>query len=213
MKCPHCNTLNKEGAKFCKNCGKAINNESLAYKDKFADSKVKTPASVSSTESSKSNNNILIICVTVIICAVIIAGALVYMNSNDSSDSNTVDNSNGDSGSVSNSQSSSNTVSQSAPKSWKLIDSFSGSGTGSESYSIPAGKIKVKISAYPIKNYATNHLYVSSTTGNSAGVDWGSKSAVETRYDSMTFTSSGGDAIDIDYYETVSWNVDVYQYS
>lgn len=132
------------------------------------------------------------------------------MNSNDS---NAIDNSNGDSGSVSNSQSSSNSVSQSAPKSWKLIDSFSGSGSGSESYSIPAGKIKVKISAYPIKNYATNHLYVSSTTGNSAGVDWGSKSAVETRYDSMTFDSSGGDTIDIDYYETVSWNVDVYQYS
>lgn len=210
MKCPHCNTLNKEGAKFCKNCGKPINNESLAYKDKFGDSKVNNSTPVSS-ESSKSNSNILIICVTVIICAVIIAGAFVYINSNDS---NAIDNSNnGESVSTSDNQSSDNSVNEVQSKSWKSIGSFSGSGTGLKSYSLPEGKIKVEISAHPIKNYATNHLYAYSTTGDSVGVDWGSKSAVETRSDSMTFDSTGGDTLDIDYYETVSWNVDIYQYS
>ena len=43
----------------------------------------------------------------------------------------------------------------------------------------------VKITAYPIKNYATNHLYVSGSNGQSAGVDWGSRSAVASRYDSL----------------------------
>ncbi len=35
---------------------------------------------------------------------------------------------------------------------WKLIGSYSGSGSGSQAVSVPAGKIMVKITAYPIKN-------------------------------------------------------------
>ena len=96
--------------------------------------------------------------------------------------------------------------------SWQSIGSYSGSGSGSESITVPEGKIMVKLSAYPIKNYATNHLYVTSSTGDSGGVDWGSSSAVETRSDSFTFTSSGSETIDVDYYETVSWEVEIFKY-
>lgn len=98
-------------------------------------------------------------------------------------------------------------------KSWKLVDTYSGSGTGIETYDLPEGKIKVKISAFPIKNYATNSLSASSSTGDSVSVEWGSKSAVETKSDSMTFDSTGGDMLSINYYETVNWEVKIYQYS
>ena len=97
-------------------------------------------------------------------------------------------------------------------KSWESIGSYSWSGTGSESIKIPSGKIKIELSAYPIKNYATNHLYVTGSNGESAGVDWGSTSAVETRSDSLTYKSSSEETFDIDYYETVSWEVNIYRY-
>lgn len=96
--------------------------------------------------------------------------------------------------------------------SWQSIGSYSGSGSGSESVKVPKGKIMVKLSAYPIKNYATNHLYVTSSTGDSGGVDWGSESPVETRSDSFTFTSKGSETLDIEYYETVSWEVEIFKY-
>ena len=67
-------------------------------------------------------------------------------------------------------------------------------------------------SAYPIKNYATNHLTVSGSNGESGGVDWGSKSAVETRSDSFTYTSDTSETFTIDYYETVSWEVEFLRY-
>ena len=95
---------------------------------------------------------------------------------------------------------------------WTSVGSYSGSGTGHESVSVPAGQIRVELSAYPIKNYATNHLYVTSSSGDSGGVDWGSTSAVETRSDSFTFTSSSSQTLSIDYYETVEWNVEIYRY-
>lgn len=94
----------------------------------------------------------------------------------------------------------------------EIIGSYSGSGSGSQAVSVPAGKIMVKITAYPIKNYATNHLYVSGSNGQSAGVDWGSRSAVASRYDSLTYESSSSETFNIDYYETVSWSVEFYKY-
>ena len=196
MKCPHCGSLNKDDAKFCKNCGNHINNSSLAYQDKFGKNK-----SVKDEGSSKSKN-ILIVCITVIICVAIVAGALIYMNGNS------------DDGAVVNDTV--NTTNQSinvTPKSWKLVDSYMGSGTGVETYDIPEGKIKVKIFAYPKKNYADNYLDVSSSTGDSIYVEWGSDSPVKTKSDEMTFTSSGGDSIRVDYYETVDWKVEIYKYS
>ena len=108
--------------------------------------------------------------------------------------------------------SSSSTTKNTESKSWQSIGSYSGSGSGSESITVPEGKIMVKLSAYPIKNYATNHLYVTSSTGDSGGVDWGSHSAVETRSDSFTFTSHGSETLNIEYYETVSWDVEIFKY-
>lgn len=114
---------------------------------------------------------------------------------------------------VSSSTSSTKTTTESTESgSWQSVGSYSGSGSGSERINIPQGKIMVKFSAYPIKNYATNHLYVTSSTGDSGGVDWGSTSAVETRSDSFTFTSKGSQTLDIDYYETVSWEVEIFKY-
>lgn len=95
---------------------------------------------------------------------------------------------------------------------WKSIGSFSGSGSGSKTISVPAGQIKIEISAYPIKNYATNHLTISGSNGESTGVYWGPKSAVATRSDSLSFTSDGPTTFNIDYYETVNWYVTVYKY-
>jgi hypothetical protein len=92
------------------------------------------------------------------------------------------------------------------------IGSYSGSGSGSKTIDVPDGTIKVELSAYPIKNYATNHLYVTGSNGRSGGVDWGSTSAVETRSDSFTYTSSSSQTFTIDYYETVSWQVNFYRY-
>ena len=79
MKCPHCGSFNKDGAKFCKSCGSSINTESLDYKNK---SKNK-----SNSESSGINKNTLIICVTVIIIAIIVVGAVIFMNGDSNSDS------------------------------------------------------------------------------------------------------------------------------
>ena len=97
-------------------------------------------------------------------------------------------------------------------KDWVSIGSYSGSGSGSETISVPEGKIMVKLSAYPIKNYATNHLYVTGSSGDSGGVDWGSKSAVKTKSDSFTYESSSEEVFTIDYYETVDWQVEFFRY-
>ena len=86
------------------------------------------------------------------------------------------------------------------------------SGSGSKTINVPEGKIKVTLSAYPIKNYASNYLYVTGSNGESGGVDWGSKSAVETRSDSFTYTSDSPETFTIEYYETVSWEVEFYAY-
>ena len=120
--------------------------------------------------------------------------------SDDSDDSSTVDSSQ-DSDSQSDDS-----------KSWVLIDTYTGSGSGSESITVPSGDIMVKLSAYPIKNYASNYLSVSNYNGQSGSVEWGSKSPVETRSDSFTCTLTSSDTFTIDYYETVSWKVEIYRY-
>ena len=52
---------------------------------------------------------------------------------------------------------------------------INGSFSGSKTISVPAGQIKIEISAYPIKNYATNHLTISGSNGESTGVYWGAE--------------------------------------
>ena len=210
MKCGKCGFENKDGAKFCTKCGESL--------------EVQKP--VVQTSSSNNSKYIIVALVAVIIILIAAIGFFALNNgtadsSNDNAQSDAASDSvksnleEDDSDSDSDSSSQSTTTvksSTSKSKSWELIGSYTGSGSGTQTIDVPAGNIKVSLSAYPIKNYATNHLYVSGSNGESGGVDWGSKSAVETRSDSFTYESSSSETFLIDYYETVSWEVDFYRY-
>ena len=211
MKCSKCGFENKDKAKFCTKCGNSL----------VVSTPEPTPAN--------SNSNTKYIIIALIAVIIILAGTIGYFALNNGSDSvqsndnsqsaasqesQSVDDSSDDDKSaqtttVSSSKKNTETVED---KSWESIGSYSGSGSGSQTISVPEGKIMVKLSAYPIKNYATNHLYVSGSNGKSGGVDWGSKSKVETRSDSFTYTSSSEETFTIDYYETVSWEVEFFRY-
>lgn len=199
MKCNECGFENKDTAKFCSKCGCSLE-------------VVKPPV------QPASNNNSKIIIAALIIIIVILAvfvGYFALNNNANVSQSPVQSNSNASNNNTQSSQQNTTSVqstTQEESKEWELIGTYSGSGSGSQSISVPAGQIMVKISAYPIKNYATNHLYVTGSNGQSAGVDWGSHSDVETRSDSVTYTSSSPQTFNIDYYETVSWQVEFYRY-
>lgn len=196
MKCSKCGFENKDTAKFCSKCGNSLE---------------------AKPEIEKSNNNSKIIIAALIIIIVILAVCMGYfvLNNNSNVSNQAQSNSQSQQAPSSGEESSQQTTSSEPAKEskeWKLIGSYSGSGSGSQSINVPAGQIMVKISAYPIKNYATNHLYATGSNGQSAGVDWGSNSAVETRSDSVSYTSSSPQTFTIDYYETVSWQVEFYRY-
>ena len=200
MKCKNCGFENKKGAKFCTKCGNSLE-------------------VVEETPQSSINSKYLIIALVAII--IVLAGAIGYFalsgssqapQATDSQDAESLESGDGSAETQQVSSSQKTTTVASESKSWVSIGSYSGSGSGSQTIQVPEGKIMVKLSAYPIKNYATNHLYVSGSNGMSGGVDWGSKSAVETRSDSFTYTSSSSEVFTIDYYETVSWSVEFYRY-
>lgn len=202
MKCPSCSFENRDDAKFCTKCGKSLIQ--------------KTPQQPIEV---KSNNSKYVIIALVVIIIILVAaiGYFVYNMSSTSLNNNTMENDSANQESqsaqeVSSSQSSSATAHEVESKSWQEIGSYSGSGSGSKTIDVPPGRIMVKLSAYPIKNYATNHLYVSGSNGASGGVDWGSHSDVETRSDSFEYTSSSSQTFTIDFYETVSWEVTFYRY-
>lgn len=197
MKCPNCDFENRDDAKFCTKCGKPLT----------------PPAPV----ETKSNNSQYVIIALVVVIILLVAAIGYFVFTNSSSHNNVVDNASSAQGSpntqeVSSSQGSSASTQESNSKSWQEIGSYSGSGSGSKTITVPSGQIMVKLSAYPIKNYATNHLYVSGSNGASGGVDWGSQSDVETRSDSFEYTSSSTETFTIDFYETVSWEVTFYRY-
>ena len=213
MKCSKCGQENKPEAKFCTKCGKPLS------------------APVQS-EATTSSNNSKIVIIALVAVIIILVGVIGYFalntgtgtvaddaSSQSSADSDKVqseegsdDNSDSEKTTTPVSSSKTSSSSESNSKEWVCIGSYSGSGTGSETIKVPEGKIKVELSAYPILNYATNHLYVSGTNGESGGVDWGSTSAVETRSDSFEFDSNSEEEFTIDYYETVSWEVYFYRY-
>lgn len=212
MKCNQCGFENNDNAKFCTKCGASL---------------VQKEPAVPPTKKSNNNSMYIIIALVVIIVLLVATIGFFAFNQNsapaqsndaaqsDSSKVDQSDDSDGDSGSAQTTSSESKPQTTSSTpaksKSWELIGSYSGSGSGSQTVNVPAGKIMVKLSAYPIKNYATNHLYV---TGSSAsgGVDWGPTSDVETRSDSFEYTSSSSQSFTINYYETVSWEVEFYRY-
>lgn len=77
MICSECGTVNNDSAKFCKQCGSALNSQKTIEKTDFLDNSPKS-----------SNNKTLIICITAILCVAILAIGFV-MISGDSSDSTT----------------------------------------------------------------------------------------------------------------------------
>lgn len=204
MKCNSCGFENKSKAKFCSKCGQPLESASAVV------------------HQPNNNNSKIIIAVLIVIIAVLIVSVAYLSISNNNQSSSAVQQpaaqQSNDSVSSSSSQQSTSsepattTTTASESKDWELIGSYSGSGSGSQSISVPAGQIMIKLSAFPIKNYATNHLYVTGSNGESAGVDWGSTSDVETRSNSLSYTSSSPQTFTIDYYETVSWQVDFYRY-
>lgn len=223
MICKQCGFENKKGAKFCTKCGSSLDSVSP-----------ETP------EKSDSSKYIIIALIGIIIVLAGVMGYFVLNGDNNSAQVDDVSQKNNASEEVqsvesddSNDDAKTQVVSsdkeskssdddaktqevssnqESKAKSWELIGSYSGSGSGSKTINVPSGKILVKLSAYPIKNYATNHLYVSGSNGESGGVDWGSTSKVETRSDSFSYTSSSDETFTIDYYETVNWYVEFYRY-
>lgn len=203
MFCPKCGKAIKDDAKFCKYCGTQVskNNQSVHVKS-------------DTSSDSKNNNNAKILAVAIVVAAIVLVAlvfaALSLTSDNSGDDAKAVEANNESSVVVTSSSSQSSSVS--AEKSWVSVGSFSGSGSGSQSISVPSGQIRIDISAFPIKNYATNHLYLTGSNGESAGVDWGSTSAVASRSDSVSFTSSSTTTFTIDYYETESWSVEVYRY-
>lgn len=209
MFCPKCGKAIKDDAKFCKYCGTQVskNNQSVHVKS-------------DTSSDSKNNNNTKILAVAIVVAAIVLVAlvftALSLTSDNGGDDAKAVEANKESSVAVTSSSSSSSSSSQSssasAEKSWVSVGSFSGSGSGSQTISVPSGEIRIDISAFPIKNYATNHLYLTGSNGESAGVDWGSTSAVASKSDSLSFTSSSTTTFTIDYYETESWSVEVYKY-
>ena len=212
MKCEQCGFENKDSAKFCTKCGNSLIQ--------------KTPA-VTSSSTSNSTKYVILALIAVIIILIASIGYFAFNQSGNlqadgvqNADSKAIagEDSQSDGSSQQNSQGSSNSKGQSSStevvesKSWQSIGTYSGSGSGSQTISVPAGKIMVKLSAFPIKNYATNHLHVSGSNGQSGGVDWGPTSDVETRSDSFEYTSSSSETFTIDYNETVSWEVEFLRY-
>ena len=202
MKCGNCGFENNDKAKYCTKCGVPLVRED--------------PLPV--TKESNSSKYIII---TLIIVILILAGSLAFMvynmdwnhveynNDSQNVSSKPVQNIESGSDDAKTQQVSSTPVES---KSWQSIGSYYGSGSGSQTINVPSGNIMVKLSAYPIKNYATNHLYVTGSNGASGGVDWGSHSDVETRSDSFEYFSSSDETFTIDYYETVSWEVEFFRY-
>ena len=203
MKCTHCGFENKDNAKFCTKCGKPL---------------VQKTASLQTNESGNVKYIVIVLVVIILILVGVLGFSIYNMNLNHIRDSGDLQHSSAlqQSGDVNTQEESSSqgvtTTQVVDSKSWVSIGSYSGSGSGSQTISVPSGKILVKLSAYPIKNYATNYLYVSGSNGARGGVDWGSHSDVETRSDSFEYTSSNQETFTIDYYETVSWKVEFFRY-
>lgn len=192
MKCNKCGFENKESAVFCTKCGNALEK-----------SKPKTQVN-----NEKSNMSKYII--VGLIAIIIVLAVVSYFALNTDSQS-PISEQNSNNKTVSSSDNTTKTQ-EVKSKSWELIGSYSGSGSGFKNIDVPAGKIKVKLSAFPIKNYDTNHLYVNVPDIANGGVNWNSKSPVEQRSDSFEFYLSSPETVMIDYYETENWEVEFYAY-
>jgi len=144
-----------------------------------------------------------------------IAGTLAYVNMTDDKH----DRSNSNSGvSVDTGQCSSVSDSPSTyTKSWHKVDSFSGRENYQFTFSNPNGnRVKVVVSAMPLKNYGNNAMRTLITNGThrvgTLILDWDSSSAVAVKTDSVESSLSGTFEVDIATYELEYWNLEIYEY-
>ena len=137
MICPECGKENKEGSKFCKNCGTSLSGvQSNVHKENIEN--VKSKAGNVSSSNGSGNKNTLIICATAIICVIIVAGALIALNSpntvatdssaDSSNSANVVSDANSNDGSDSNSDSNSDSDAKTAESSDSDDSSSSSAG-------------------------------------------------------------------------------------
>ena len=217
--CPDCGAENADSAKFCKNCGHALNANG-PIKDNYVNTGIDPSARVNDNSNSSNSNinsnsksdnkNLIIICLTIVICALLIAGAMVmFSNSNaNDNDSDALSDSaslNSDSvENVSSSETSAQATQENSPQIYS--GSFStGSSVSDKTHctvyvgSEHAGE-KVKISVlYLNDGYALNQgKVVSKTVGSDGYVKVASANAFEYYPDEarISLYDSNGDILD-----------------
>ncbi|MCC7554001.1 MAG: zinc ribbon domain-containing protein [Methanobacteriaceae archaeon] len=189
---------------FCQNCG-TKNDEDAIYCEKCGLKLIKKP--------ENSNKNILIIILIVILVIASLAGLFIFLSNNSNSDvsQNNVP-------SMGSDENLRNVENSNHPKTWNQINSYSGVSDYTTGVNIKGDKIKVEFSAFPIKNYADNHMkvdvYKDGKYLDSSSVSWNGKSAVATRSNNIELSYGPGNyQIYVDGYELVSWNMVVYEWS
>ena len=208
--CPDCGAENADSAKFCKNCGHALN-ANRPIKDNYVNTGIDPSARVNDNSNSKSDNkNLIIICLTIVICALLIAGAMVmFSNSNaNDNDSDALSDSaslNSDSvENVSNSDTSAQATQENTPQIYSGSFSTGSSASDKTHCTVYVGSEhageKVKISVlYLNDGYALNQgKVVSKTVGSDGYVKVASANAFEYYPDEarISLYDSNGDILD-----------------
>ena len=217
--CPDCGAENADSAKFCKNCGHALN-ANRPIKDNYVNTGIDPSARVNDNSNSSNSNinsnsksdnkNLIIICLTIIICALLIAGAMVmFSNSNaNDNDSDALSDSaslNSDSvENVSNSDTSAQATQENTPQIYSGSFSTGSSASDKTHCTVYVGSEhageKVKISVlYLNDGYALNQgKVVSKTVGSDGYVKVASANAFEYYPDEarISLYDSNGDILD-----------------
>ena len=217
--CPDCGAENADSAKFCKNCGHALN-ANRPIKDNYVNTGIDPSARVNDNSNSSNsninsnskseNNNLIIICLTIFICALLIAGAMVmFSNSNaNDNDSDALSDSaslNSDSvENVSNSDTSAQATQENTPQIYSGSFSTGSSASDKTHCTVYVGSEhageKVKISVlYLNDGYALNQgKVVSKTVGSDGYVKVASANAFEYYPDEarISLYDSNGDILD-----------------
>ena len=217
--CPDCGAENADSAKFCKNCGHALN-ANRPIKDNYVNTGINPSARVNDNSNSSNSNinsnsksdnkNLIIICLTIVICALLIAGAMVmFSNSNaNDNDSDALSDSaslNSDSvENVSNSDTSAQATQENTPQIYSGSFSTGSSASDKTHCTVYVGSEhageKVKISVlYLNDGYALNQgKVVSKTVGSDGYVKVASANAFEYYPDEarISLYDSNGDILD-----------------
>ena len=217
--CPDCGAENADSAKFCKNCGHALN-ANRPIKDNYVNTGIDPSARVNDNSNSSNSNinsnsksdnkNLIIICLTIVICALLIAGAMVMFSNNGSNDndsdalsdsaslnSDSVEN-------VSNSDTSAQATQENTPQIYSGSFSTGSSASDKTHCTVYVGSEhageKVKISVlYLNDGYALNQgKVVSKTVGSDGYVKVASANAFEYYPDEarISLYDSNGDILD-----------------